>query len=58
MSTDQFSAVCIFKHLSVRKNLTSDPEVFQIIKGMNLKFEKNPPQFSVEHEILTKQNLF
>ena len=22
MNTDQFSAVCIFKHLSVRKNLT------------------------------------
>ena len=36
-------------------SLSSDPEVLQTAKGMDLKFEKTPTLFSVEYEILNKQ---
>ena len=37
------------------RSLSSDPEVLQTAKGMDLKFEKTPALFSVEYEILNKQ---
>ena len=51
MCIEHCSAGCISKQISVWESITSDPKVFQIVKGMRLEFEDIPLHYPVGYEI-------
>ena len=51
MCIEHCSAGCISKQISVWESITSDPKVFQTVKGMRLEFEDIPLHYPVGYEI-------